>query len=537
MPETASSLPQMMREKAPPGMEHVVRALKKAKGVANPFAVAWKMHRAIHGKKSDEAELTTKGRNKLKKSSFAIPEQRAYPINDLAHARNALDRVAQNGSPAEQARVRKAVYAKYPALKARVAGKESDAMRPLRVLEALEPAKPGEGPRVKVVLVDEGLGNRRNMNFYGPEAIASAVKVFEGKPCHLDHPGEEDEQNRPEGSVKDQAGYFRGLSVQKLKSPESGEMVDACVGELHFDLSECGREAYAKALTALHYQREFPDSPQQYVGLSVLGDGRAEKRTLKVGGKDTEVNYVLELTEGERCDMVTKAGRGGRILDVMVAESDGGSMKAIEKMRKLVESIKSRGDKAPESERKALAAIASDLTAALKEAESEADEAEEMFGKREDESDADHKDRLAGYAKALSDHLKGGKDDGDEPDADDEDGEAEEAEEDEEAEERKESARRTLSADDLERNRIAVKAVMAESGLPEGAYSDGKLDRLARISFAKAKRVIADDARMAESIRKAADGPVAKIGAGNIRESGRAATMNEVFASSFRKED
>ena len=60
------------------------------------------------------AKLTTKARKSLPKTSFAIPEKKAYPIPDAAHARNALARVAQNGTPAEKAKVRKAVAKKFP---------------------------------------------------------------------------------------------------------------------------------------------------------------------------------------------------------------------------------------------------------------------------------------------------------------------------------------------------------------------------------------------------------------------------------------
>lgn len=62
------------------------------------------------------AKLTGKKRKRLKKSSFAIPGRRAYPINDIAHARNALARVAQHGTPAEKKRVRAAVHRKFPSI-------------------------------------------------------------------------------------------------------------------------------------------------------------------------------------------------------------------------------------------------------------------------------------------------------------------------------------------------------------------------------------------------------------------------------------
>lgn len=62
------------------------------------------------------AKLTTKGRKRIKKGNFAIPERRAYPIHDRSHARNALARVSQHGTPSEKRRVRAAVARKYPGL-------------------------------------------------------------------------------------------------------------------------------------------------------------------------------------------------------------------------------------------------------------------------------------------------------------------------------------------------------------------------------------------------------------------------------------
>lgn len=41
------------------------------------------------------AELTTKKRNALAKSQFALPAERKYPVEDKAHARNAKARATQ----------------------------------------------------------------------------------------------------------------------------------------------------------------------------------------------------------------------------------------------------------------------------------------------------------------------------------------------------------------------------------------------------------------------------------------------------------
>ena len=59
------------------------------------------------------AKLTTKARKAIPTKNFAGPD-RSYPIEDASHARNALSRVSQFGSPAEKARVRAKVHAKYP---------------------------------------------------------------------------------------------------------------------------------------------------------------------------------------------------------------------------------------------------------------------------------------------------------------------------------------------------------------------------------------------------------------------------------------
>jgi hypothetical protein len=61
-------------------------------------------------------DLTTKDRKKLTKKSFALPGKRKYPIPDKAHARNALARVAQNGTPAEKKKVRAAVKKRFPSI-------------------------------------------------------------------------------------------------------------------------------------------------------------------------------------------------------------------------------------------------------------------------------------------------------------------------------------------------------------------------------------------------------------------------------------
>jgi hypothetical protein len=77
------------------------------------------------------AVLSAKQRQNLPKSSFALPGKGkgpkgagagAYPVPDRAHAKAALSRVSQFGSPAEKATVRAKVRAKFPGMGAKARG-------------------------------------------------------------------------------------------------------------------------------------------------------------------------------------------------------------------------------------------------------------------------------------------------------------------------------------------------------------------------------------------------------------------------------
>lgn len=65
-------------------------------------------------------------RKKIPSSEFALPGKGegpsgkgagSYPVPDASHARNALARVSQHGSPEEKAKVRAKVRAKFPGIK------------------------------------------------------------------------------------------------------------------------------------------------------------------------------------------------------------------------------------------------------------------------------------------------------------------------------------------------------------------------------------------------------------------------------------
>jgi hypothetical protein len=63
------------------------------------------------------SKLPAKKRNRLKKSSFALPSKRKYPINDIAHAKAALRFAKRKDTEGAFSTIAAKVYKKYPSLK------------------------------------------------------------------------------------------------------------------------------------------------------------------------------------------------------------------------------------------------------------------------------------------------------------------------------------------------------------------------------------------------------------------------------------
>jgi hypothetical protein len=73
--------------------------------------------------KTNARRNTKTGRAAMAGNQFALPAQKKYRMDDAAHARNALGRVAQNGTPAEKQQVRAAVARKFPSINVTGIGK------------------------------------------------------------------------------------------------------------------------------------------------------------------------------------------------------------------------------------------------------------------------------------------------------------------------------------------------------------------------------------------------------------------------------
>ena len=61
------------------------------------------------------ARLTQKERDALPESDFALSGRR-YPVQNESHARNALARIAQHGTPDEKRTVRAKVHERFPGI-------------------------------------------------------------------------------------------------------------------------------------------------------------------------------------------------------------------------------------------------------------------------------------------------------------------------------------------------------------------------------------------------------------------------------------
>ena len=157
-----------------------------------------------------------------------------------------------------------------------------------RALEAV--SETGQHGRIKVTLITPGIGSS---GYYSQQVLENAGKdrVFKkGTHVFFDHPSETEQFDRPERSVRDLAGVF----AEDAYWDGAGLVAEAHV-----------IGAYRDLIT----DPVFVDA----VGMSIRAT--AETRAGEVDGKKTTI--ITRLDEGISVDLVTRAGRGGRIAAVL----------------------------------------------------------------------------------------------------------------------------------------------------------------------------------------------------------------------------
>lgn len=140
------------------------------------------------------------------------------------------------------------------------------------------------GGRVRLRVIDAGTGSS---GIYPASTIESAASlVTPGTPIYADHPTVSEGYERPERSVRDLVGFI--------------ETPGAYLSESH---------AIEAEASILPQWREPLAQMHQHVGMSI----RATAEVDEAGGK----RVITRINSIESVDLVTKAGRGGRVLELL----------------------------------------------------------------------------------------------------------------------------------------------------------------------------------------------------------------------------
>jgi hypothetical protein len=203
-----------------------------------------------------------------------------------------------------------------------------------RFMEAKRATDTGDA---KVVILEEGMGNFGDRFYYPAKALESAVPLFEGRKMFADHPSELEQQTRPERSVRDIVGHFENVEVDESEERPALLLADAVTIK---------KPAYEWARGLLEHAVEYSKNHegQEFVGLSIVAGGYSEeipieqlleddvdfpvpeackdklRRAQKMG--IDSVRVVDEFTKAKSADLVTEAGAGGKVLEMIEEEKD-----------------------------------------------------------------------------------------------------------------------------------------------------------------------------------------------------------------------
>lgn len=199
--------------------------------------------------------LTEKGRKQIKEKNFALSGER-YPIHDEVHARNALARIAQHGTPAEQAIVRAKVHKKFPGIEQESAkGKETS---PMQKRAAFILAKLAAEPQYQLAPVAGGMQGER----WVPK------DKYEGR---ISMPSPEFIRQAYYGPLEDQ-GPLSGLKVTDYFGKLPGSQ-----GEL-----EAMRQRMIRDNQALLLAKQDPNAPMASTSLGPAAEMQARPAVIEM---------------------------------------------------------------------------------------------------------------------------------------------------------------------------------------------------------------------------------------------------------------
>lgn len=148
-----------------------------------------------------------------------------------------------------------------------------------------------------VTIIEEGLGNSKDKNYYSGEALKGGIKTFDGAKAYADHPDAITEKTLPERSMKDLVGWYSDCFTDQ--NPKTGKI--RLRGKLHFFPS-------AKWLTDMVDAILTDPTAKGLFGISINAVGKTRPST--VDGE--QVNYVEEFQRVDSADVVTEPAARGR---------------------------------------------------------------------------------------------------------------------------------------------------------------------------------------------------------------------------------
>lgn len=185
------------------------------------------------------------------------------------------------------------------------------------------------GPtKFRVVIIEEGMGNSNDAYYYTRDALQSAVDLFNGLKIYADHPSSDEEETRPERSTRDILGHYENVALEEGEGGAAWLCADV-------DILSSEKWACERMLRAVENAEKFPD--KDFVGISINAAGDADKTPIdeviqmapegakakledaKANGIDS-VKVVRKINSAVSADMVTEAGAGGKILNLIEGE-------------------------------------------------------------------------------------------------------------------------------------------------------------------------------------------------------------------------
>ncbi len=148
-----------------------------------------------------------------------------------------------------------------------------------------------------VTIIEEGLGNSKDKNYYSGDALQHGTQVFNGSKAYSDHPDAIQEKTLPERSMKDLVGWYSDCFVDK--NPQTGKI--RLRGKLHFFPD-------AKWLTDKIDTILTDPSAKNLFGISINAIGKTRPATME----GEQVNYVEEFQRVDSADVVTEPAARGK---------------------------------------------------------------------------------------------------------------------------------------------------------------------------------------------------------------------------------